>query len=270
VLVTAGEDNQVRRWRIPECTLLGTMSHGATVNAIAFNRAGTVLATAGDDHLVQIWDGSDRRIGVLAGHVDWVIDVAFSANDKLAVTSSADGTVRVWNMATSRITNQFWVQPDETVWSARFLSDASDIVLAAAGCVVQIVQVPTRAVLYSLNHPSGVNCVDPHPGGQFIATACHDGTIRIWSPTGTLIRIIKAHDLPISRISHSPNGHHLLSLSADYTARIWDTSLWELSATLTGHTDPIYGGCWSLDGKFLATASSSGIVGVWNSSEKIA
>ena len=61
----------------------------------------------------------------------------------------------------------------------------------------------------------------------------------------------------------SPDGHHILTASADRTARIWDATTGDNTLTLT-HTDWVSAVAWSPDGHHILTASDNDTARIWD------
>jgi RNA polymerase sigma factor (sigma-70 family) len=62
----------------------------------------------------------------------------------------------------------------------------------------------------------------------------------------------------------SPDGHSLVTGSADKTARIWDPSSGNEKHVLRGHTDGVLVVAFSPDGKLVATGGKDGLVKLWD------
>jgi hypothetical protein len=102
-----------------------------------------------------------------------------------------------------------------------------------------------------------------------LATASHDGAIRIWDVlSGKPSFEMREHEEEASSVAFSPSGRRLVSASWDGTARVWDVATGrsllrlevvpggELPASLTRSA------CYSPDERRIATASN-GVV-IWD------
>merc|ERR1712096_428518 len=101
-----------------------------------------------------------------------------------------------------------------------------------------------------------------------LASASHDGTIRLWhAESGLELQTLSGHNGPISSVAYSPDGTTLASASHDPNSSLSNIQLWEvvsgsLLKTLSGHTDPIKSVAYSRDGT-LASASDDGSIKLW-------
>jgi WD40 repeat protein len=71
-------------------------------------------------------------------------------------------------------------------------------------------------------HSSNIRCIDFSPDGKCIATACSDGSIRLWElKRGTWVRKWIAHDgFMVCSLAYSSDGTSLLSAGSDGTIAI--------------------------------------------------
>lgn len=118
----------------------------------------------------------------------------------------------------------------------------------------------------TIGHRGWVNRLAISPDGKTVATACSDGTIRLWNiTTGDLLRAFIGHDGPVNDVSWSPDGRFLATASDDRTVQIWDPATGR--RLLTFAEESCYRQVqWSGNGRFVAgvTESSGGTtVAVW-------
>jgi WD40 repeat protein len=89
---------------------------------------------------------------------------------------------------------------------------------------LETVSVDGRELLTLRGHTNGIVRVVFSPDGKRLATACQDGTAKVWDPIkGTL----RGHSESVNDIAFSPDGRRLATASADGTVKVWDTSDWQ-------------------------------------------
>ena len=118
----------------------------------------------------------------------------------------------------------------------------------------------TTGILAAL--PMMPNATRPgmRPHSAPAAMALLDG----WSHHREIATLI-GHTEEIMNASFSPDGHRVVTASADHTARVWDLSASPpVSIVLSGHTSDIVSASFSEDGKRVVTASKDSTAWVWD------
>ncbi|PKY02540.1 WD40 repeat-like protein [Aspergillus campestris IBT 28561] len=130
-LATAGNDNNVRLWRVEstgedrKVTYLSTLiKHTQAVNVVRFSPKGEMLASAGDDGNVLLWVPSELQTqgGLGEDHSDdketWrvkhmcrssgaeIYDLAWSPDGVFIITGSMDNIARIYNAQTGQMVRQ--------------------------------------------------------------------------------------------------------------------------------------------------------------------
>src|SRR5438105_3997075 len=80
---------------------------------------------------------------------------------------------------------------------------------------------------------------------------------------GSLIVRYHGHADRVNAVAWSPDGAHIVSVSDDKTAQVWEAVEGDHLFTYTGHTDRVNAVAWSPDGKLIVSASSDATVQVW-------
>jgi WD40 repeat protein len=190
VLLTAGDDNTARLWRIGDDGLaqLSTLSdHAGAVQQAVFSRDGKRIATASSDGTVMIWDASNpemvTRERVLrsggAGSLGLTC-IRFSPDGKRVVIGSEDNMAEIWE-----------------------------------------VQNPLPPMLLK-GHTASLTSVAFSPDGRRVVSGSSDGVARVWdASSGKSMLSLNRHKAPVTAVEFSSDGDRILTASNDTTAIIW-------------------------------------------------
>jgi WD40 repeat protein len=199
------------------------------VFAVAFSPDGKLLAAGGVDNVARVWNVDEKKlIGELKGHSAWVLGTAFSADGKFIITSSADRTAQVWEVGTWKMAAK--LDQMEPANGAVFGPNAELVAVAVAGPTNRMIHLRRRD---NTQVARQIDMGVPGPLGV------------LWAPAGNRMYV------PLT----------------DKTVRVYDPNSGGHVATLTGHTDWVYGVALSPDGAKLATASADGTVKLWHTGE---
>lgn len=127
------------------------------------------------------------------------------------------------------------------------------------GQVVMVDQANAKGVGRPLgSHPGGAASVAWRFDGKELATAGHDGTIKVWNPTnGSLIRELDGGATWVSKVAFRPRDS-LLASAAGRSVRIWKDD-GELLHESNDHASTVADIAWNPDGSSLAVAAYFGV-----------
>ncbi|KAI6241835.1 F-box-like/WD repeat-containing protein TBL1XR1 [Aphelenchoides fujianensis] len=115
----------------------------------------------------------------------------------IVATGSGDGTARIWQAPTDDRTMHAHVSC--SVLDHRNVTTQSDV--------------------------TGINW---DVTGTYLATACYDGTARIWNREGLKVNeMAELHSGPIFALKWSPSGTRILSAGVDNSTAVWDPKTME-------------------------------------------
>jgi len=126
LLLTAGFDGQVHRWRLGEgepAALKAVAGHGGWVTGLVCHPKQSVAYSADSWGKLQAWDSSAEEPKpawtVQQAHDGWIQCLAISPDGSLLATCGNDGCVRIWNAADGKPVRELPRRP-HAVYSVAF------------------------------------------------------------------------------------------------------------------------------------------------------
>ncbi|MCP4257807.1 MAG: WD40 repeat domain-containing protein, partial [Planctomycetes bacterium] len=207
-----------------EATKMLLKGHKEMIFGVAYSPDGKLIGTGSNDKTVRIWDAVTGELRQeLRGHSMSVRRIAFSPDSTRIVSGSSDGTARIWDIKNGEELHRLEHQSEDRIWGVAWSGDGIHI---ASGSLE--------------NHH-----------------------IDIWEAEGSHLKRLVGHSDGVYDVVFSPDGSLLLSVSTDFTSRIWDVNDGTELLLFKQHKDRVYGASWSSDGKLVATGSADNTVRIW-------
>lgn len=219
------------------------------IESMMLSPNGRWLAIADSDGPVQVWDTSTGYLSFQVKHKALVKMVRMSSDSRIAVSASVDGALWVWNLDTGRtrldLTHQvrsvrcMAVSPDGRwlaivsardelmLWDIRSdnqgpvldqgsfrlltFSRNSESVALVSDAQLHVWDIATVTKTLSLPHRNEyIVAVDFSPDGNYVVTATHDWTLRLWNfEAGELYKLRLKENMDPSTISFADDGLNL-------------------------------------------------------------
>ncbi|KAG8316897.1 DDB1- and CUL4-associated factor 13 [Homalodisca vitripennis] len=279
-LLSSGDFNgEVRLWDLSQRTCVHNIqAHDGCVRGITFNQSGTHLLTIGDDKTIKIWnvdDNFDKGEEIITTVISKTVLQSISYNQGGDKFATCGDVCHLWEESRSEpVRTLSWdvdsmhfvaFNPVETHLLATCASDRSIILYDTreAG--------PIRKLIMSMR----TNQLAWNPMEAFTFT-CANEDYNLYTydsrKLSVALNVHKDHTSAVTCVDYAPTGQEFVSGSYDKSVRIYQVN--------KGHSREIYhtkrmqrltSVAWSLDNKYIATASDEMNIRLWKAraSEKL-
>lgn len=249
------------------------------IEALAFNRSGTLLAIGFNSGLIQLWSTETRsQVGASMRTNGEVVQLKFNPAGRLLASAAQSGTIELWRVDTQKIFGHVLGPANlGTAWTVAFSPDGR--LLAASGEADNGFSSSRRTDIYLWHLPSERPANPPlvgnqmevadltfSPNGKLIGSGGWDDTVRLWSTTThrEVGAPLRGNANYVSKVAFSPNGDLIASVGLDLTLRVWNVrDHREVIGPLEGAGSDLMSMSFSPTGQEIATGSADGLVQFW-------
>jgi len=185
--LTAGEDKQVRRFRIASDVAVKNLGHPNLVDCVAFDDTGNLLATGCHDGILRVWDlQKNTPLKTINAHIvttpqqiqNPIYAVQWSGDHKQIFTSSYDRSIKLWDVASGNLVREFKPAPDPKPIVEPKKDDKKDAP-----------KVEPKKDEGPIGHRDQVFTMALSKDGKFLASGSSDKCVKLWDvATGKVIR----------------------------------------------------------------------------------
>ncbi|MBF2077956.1 MAG: serine/threonine protein kinase [Synechococcales cyanobacterium T60_A2020_003] len=226
-LATGSRDRTVKLWNGSELqhTLEG---HRDIITAIAFDPSGQTLYSSSRDKGVQVWDLESGSLIHRFEHPSAV--ETFILNPPFLVCGDASGSVHLWHSPTRELMRRLAAHQASvsavvmtSLEPMRVQPDPDRFIVISSGWDMELrVRNFNTGGLHHLlkGHRLPVTAIALRSDGQRIATASHDGTVRLWNPSSPVGIATLSGQSPVLAIAFAEGGG-LVCGRQDGTLEFW-------------------------------------------------
>lgn len=191
-IVTASQDGTAKIWMAADGTLVGDpLRHDGAVFCATFDRDGDRVLTGSMDGTVRIWNAGNGKPLTVVRVGEPVLDATFSADGVHVVVTTLD-------MAQARTSQPPYFQTSTAIWDSE---------------TGNRLEANNREALQDVKFLQLANLV---------VVGTRDGVVRLSDALDEdPVAILPSHRSSIKRITASPGGERLATVSADGTIRVW-------------------------------------------------
>ncbi len=279
-LASGADDSTIRVWDLessPPGKELLQLANDEAPGTLAFSSDGKRLAS-GVGTIAKVWeidlspsDATYRLALTLPGHQNSINRILFTSDNSALLTVSADGKARVWDAATGQTT---LILASETgaVNSAALGSDGALLLTANSDGTIKAWDISPAGNQEWFAFPAyrARFSLDGKRLQSMILADNNTAKVQTWdlsaSGASEVHSVLLDHGARLSAYSSTPDLSRYVTIGADNTARVWDTTSGQelISFTLQNHTGFIFGLVISPDGTRMATGSDDGAAMIWD------
>ncbi|MGD1807444.1 caspase family protein [Dapis sp. BLCC M126] len=264
-IATGSYDNTVKIWSREGEELATMKGHQRGIYSLSFSPDGETVASASADGTGIVWNLAGLGNATLTGHQDQVYSISYSPDGKMLATASLDKTIKLWNIRGQ----QLLTIPGgiDDLRSVTFSPDGQAIAAAGFGGDSQVVLKIWNLEGEELEKVEGlcsvVRKISFSADGKIIAATCSDNTVKLLTPKGQVVGILRGHQGTVNSLSFTPDGKIIATGSDDGTVKIWNLDGKEL-VSLEAIREGVMDVSFSPDGKMLGAVGRDRVGMLWN------
>jgi WD40 repeat protein len=263
-LISAGMDNVLRLWSVPEWRLQSTFTgHEKSVNSFAINSKETMLVSGSSDNSVKAWSFPEGKIlQNLKDRKQVVAAVDISADDSMICAGSYGGRVTIWDFEGKEITG---VKTGyKNIASVAFSPGNEFLAVTGIGDHITLLSVPQGQILNTLQgHSIAVVQLEFFAGEGSLLSLDYEGLFLVWDPEGwNPVSKLMLGEQRVRGFAVSPSRERI-AFSTESEVLLYSYPDLIFEEILPVGTKVINGMAFSPDGKWFCAGAADKKIRVW-------
>ncbi len=186
-IATGSEDGTIMLWNVAEEKVRKILpTQPLPVLCVRYSPDGSLLATSTGMNQrpqemgeLRLWNSdTGEEVAKLEGHTSEIKRIAFDTSGR-RMASIGDRSIIVWNVAERSIQTRF--QAEAVLGSIAFLADSDLVAVGDVRGGVAVYSIDGGSIVHRYaGHQNLIPAISARPDQQVIATASHDGTLKLW------------------------------------------------------------------------------------------
>jgi len=262
ILLSAGMDNLVKLWSVPDWKHTGTLSgHEKSVNVLNLFSDGTRLLTTSSDRTIRIWDLKTR---CELQQLDIVGSTALLSPDEETLAIIDNPWMKIVNLENTASVERIKPFPKRTIAIA-FSTQPQYLAVGGQGDDIIIYDTLENSRVHTIEraHQGYVLSLSFSPDSKQLVSVGYEKRLCFWDQsTWNLLGELPLQNQGVQSLTFSPNGNYL-AIASDHRITLVDAQSMEIKQNVDLKPKGVYCLAFSPDGKWLACGAADKRIRIW-------
>ena len=265
-LIRSKFGDKARIWEINNGRAVMEFSgHEKTILGLDLSRDEKRLLTAAGDRKIKLWNTeTGDELQTFSGHSNIVFEAKFNSDESQMISTGWDARVNLWDVKSNEILTRIDFG-NASAYAVEFTPNDLYFVAARLDKTLEMWEFDTRSVVRKfIGHTDVVSKITFLKGGQQMATASWDGSVRIWDIASGLMTHKLKTEQPVYEVISTGDEKYLISGGADRMIRFWNRETGQVDRVLEGHKAPVVTLNLIREEKLLVSSDLDGTTKFWD------